>query len=55
VVSVEIEGDLDQITVAGGISAAGAGSDAVRTGGSGDFADITLTSEHGRALVYTTA
>jgi hypothetical protein len=56
VVSVEIEGNLDQLTVAGGISAAGDGSDAVHTGDGGpDFTDITLTSEHGKTLVHTTA
>jgi hypothetical protein len=54
VVTIEIEGDLGQLTVAGGISAAGNGSDAVHTGDGGpDFADITLTSEHGKALVHT--
>lgn len=56
VVSVEIEGDLDQLTVAGGISATGTGSDAVYTWDCGpDFADITLTSEHGETLVHTAA
>jgi hypothetical protein len=56
VVSVEIEGNLDQLTVAGEISAAGDGSDAVHTGDGGpDFTDITLTSEHGKTLVHTTA
>jgi hypothetical protein len=55
VVSVEIEGDLDRLTVAGGISAAGVGSGAVHTGDGGpDFTDITLTSEHGKTLVHTT-
>jgi hypothetical protein len=55
VVSVEIEGDLDQVSVAGGISATGLGSDAIHTGDGGpDFTDITLTSEHGRTLVHTT-
>jgi hypothetical protein len=53
VVSVEIEGYLDQLTLAGGISAAGIGSDAVQAGG--EFTDITLTSEHGKTLVHTTA
>jgi hypothetical protein len=52
-VSVEIEGYLDQLTLAGGISAAGIGSDAVQAGG--EFTDITLTSEHGKTLVHTTA
>jgi hypothetical protein len=56
VVSVEIEGNLDQLTLAGGISAARIGSDAVHAGGGGpDFTDITLTSEHGKTLVHTTA
>ena len=56
VVSVEIEGDLDQLTVAGGISATGAGSDAVHTlDGGPDFGDIALTSEHGETLVHATA
>ena len=50
VVSVEIEGNLDQLTLAGGISAAGIGSDAVHAGdGAPDFTDITLTSEHGKS------
>jgi hypothetical protein len=56
VVSVEIEGNIDQLAVAGGISAAGAGSDAVHTGdGGSDFTGITLTSLHGKTLVHTTA
>jgi hypothetical protein len=56
VVCVEIEGNLDQLTVAGGISAAGIGSDAFHAGDEGpDFTDITLTSEHGKTLVHTTA
>jgi hypothetical protein len=56
VVSVEIEGNIDQLAVAGGISAAGAGSDAVHTGDGGpDFTGITLTSLHGKTLVHTTA
>ena len=55
VVSVEIEGGLDQLVVAGGVSASGAGSDAVHTGNGGpDFTDIALTSEHGKTLVLTT-
>ena len=55
VVSVEIEGDLHQLRVTGGISATGDGSDAVRArDGGSDFTDITVTSEHGQKLVRTT-
>src|SRR5829696_6123938 len=45
-----IEGNLDQLTVAGGISAAGIGSDAVHAGDRApDFTDSTLTSEDGKS------
>ena len=50
--TVEIDGKLDRLEVAGGISATGNGSDAVRTTGDVPGLDaIELVATHGRTLV----
>lgn len=52
VVTVEIEGELGRLDVAGGVWAAGRGSDAVHAGsGAPDLADLEAVADHGRAIV----
>lgn len=51
VVSVELDGEVGDLTVAGGISAAGAGSDAVHTRQDGpDLSGIFIRADHGQAV-----
>lgn len=52
VVTVEIEGELGRLDVAGGVWATGRGSDAVHAGaGAPDLADLEAVADHGRAIV----
>lgn len=52
VTTLEIDGVLRALSVAGGIHAVGAGSDAARIGdGAPDLAGIEITAAHGEALV----
>lgn len=52
VVTVEIEGEVGRLDVAGGVWASGRGSDAVHAGaGAPDLADLEAVADHGRAIV----